>query len=141
MTTFEESKLYSVLKHCLSLHEADAALDMVQNDDYNSRDIIDYIDWCESRYNEDLPTEFDIWLEERKPRVTIGFCVTECGLPVSGTLEFPKRGEDMEKGTEFEWYYSLREITDKIMALEVGQSIPFKIRDDQASVGSVTRLK
>ena len=74
-------------------------------------------------------------------RVTIGFCVTEDGYPVAGTLEFPKRDEDMDHGTEFEWYYSLKEIQDEILALEVGQSIPFKIRDDKDSVGSVTRLK
>lgn len=47
----------------------------------------------------------------------------------------------MDHGTEYEWYYSLREITDDILSLKVGQTIPFKLRDDQNSVGSVTRLK
>ena len=47
----------------------------------------------------------------------------------------------MDHGSEYEWYYSLREVTDDILKLEVGQTIPFKIRDDKDSVGSVTRLK
>lgn len=54
-------------------------------------------------------------------------------------LEFPKRGEDMDHGTEFEWYYSLREVTDQIMALKVGGSMNFKIRDDKTSHGTILR--
>ena len=136
-----DTKIQKILEHLLSLREADAVYNMLTDEEYSADDIIEYIDWCEKRFKNVLDAEFDSWLEDRKPRVTIGFCVTAYGQPVSGTLEFPKRGEDMENGTEFEWYYSLREITDKIMALEVGQSIPFKLRDDQSSVGSVTRLK
>lgn len=138
----DEDKLETVLERRFSLHEAEAILDMLDEDsDFTGEDISQYIDWCHKRYEQDLDTEFGSWLEDRKPRVTIGFCVTEVGCPVSGTLEFPKRGEDMDHGTEYEWYYSLREITDEIMKLNVGDSIPFKIRDDKDSVGSVTRLK
>lgn len=136
-----EDKLCAVMQYLFGLHETDAVVGMLQDEDYTADDICEYINWGRKRYEQDLDTEFDSWLDDRKPRVTIGFSVTEAGCPIAGTLEFPKRGEDMEHGTEFEWYYSLREITDKIMALKVGETIPFKIRDDKDSVGSVTRLK
>lgn len=136
-----DTKLSAVLLHFLSIHEADAVDNMLHDEDYTERDVIEYIEWCDKRFQQDLDTEFDSWLEDRKTRVTIGFCCTDAGSPISGTLEFPKRGEDMDHGTEYEWYYSLREITDDILSLKVGQTIHFKLRDDQTSVGSVTRLK
>lgn len=136
-----DTKIQIILEHFLSLHETDAVYNMLTDEDYTANDIIEYIEWCDKRFQQDLDTEFDSWLEDRKTRVTIGFCCTEAGSPISGTLEFPKRGEDMDHGTEYEWYYSLREITDDILSLKVGQTIPFKLRDDQNSVGSVTRLK
>lgn len=136
-----EDKLRAVMQYLFGLHETDAVVGMLQDEDYTADDICEYINWGRKRYEEDLDTEFDSWLDDRKTRVTIGFSVTEAGCPIAGTLDFPKRGEDMEHGTEYEWYYSLREITDKIMALKVGETIPFKIRDDKDSVGSVTRLK
>ena len=114
---------------------------MLHDEDYTERDVIEYIEWCKKRYAQNLSTDFDEWLEDRKPRVYIGFSVTEFGVPVSGDLWFPKRGEDMDYGSEYEWYYSLKEIQDDILKLKVGETIPFKIRDDQNSVGSVTRLK
>lgn len=137
----DEHKLTETLRHFLSIHEADAVIDMLQDEEYTEQDILQYIAWCKKRYAQDLSTDFEEWLEDRKPRVYIGFSVTEFGTPVSGDLWFPKRGEDMDYGTEYEWYYSLREITGQILALQVGQTIPFKIRDDKDSVGSVTRLK
>ena len=140
MNTFD-AKLSAVLLHYLSIHEADAVDNMLRDEDYTERDVIEYIEWCDKRFQQDLDTEFDSWLEDRKTRVTIGFCVTENGHPISETLEFPKRGEDMDHGSEYEWYYSLKEIQDDILKLKVGESIPFKIRDDKNSVGSVTRLK
>lgn len=140
MNTFD-TKLSVVLMHFLSIHEADAVYNMLTDDDYNTDDIIEYIEWSNKRILQDLDTEFESWLEDRKPRVTIGFCCTDAGSAISGTMEFPKRGEDMDHGTEYEWYYSLREHTDEILSLKVGQTIPFKLRDDQNSVGSVTRLK
>ena len=133
-----EDKVRTLLQYFLSLHEANAVMDMLFDEEYYGSDIIEYIKWCKLRYNHDMPTDFGLWLEDRIPRVVIGFSVTEYGAPVSGTLVFPKRSEDMDHGTEFEWYYSLREMTDKIMALKVGETIPFKIRDDENSVGSVT---
>lgn len=136
-----DTKIQKILEHFLSLHEADAVYNMLTDEDYTADDIVEYCSWIDKRYGHDLSTDFDAWLDDRKPRVYIGFCVTECGHPVAGTLEFPKRGEDMEHGSEYEWYYSLREITDDIFKLKVGETIPFKIRDDKDSVGSVTRLK
>ena len=136
-----ETKLSAVLLHYLSIHEADAVYNMLTDEDYTEQDILQYITWCDKRYAQDLSTDFDEWLEDRKPRVYIGFCVTEFGTPASGTLWFPKRGEDMDHGSEYEWYYSLKEIQDDILKLKVGETIPFKIRDDKDSVGSVTRLK
>lgn len=135
------TKIQKTLEYFLSLHEADAVNDMLNDDDYTSQDILQYIAWCKKRYAQDLSTNFEEWLDDRKPRVTIGFCCTEAGSPISGTLEFPKRGEDMDHGTEYEWYYSLKEIQGDILKLKVGETIPFKLRDDKDSVGSVTRLK
>jgi len=140
MNTFE-TKLSAVLLYYLSIHEAEAVEDMLRDKDYTERDVIEYIEWCDKRYQQDLDTDFEEWLDDRIPRITIGFCVTEAEAPISGVLEFPKRHEDMDHGGEYEWYYSLREITDSIMKLKIGETIPFKIRDDRTSVGSVTRLK
>lgn len=140
MNTFD-TKLSAILLYYLFSHEAEAVKNMLHDDEYSSRDIIDYIEWCKKRLEQSLDSGFDSWLEDRKPRVTIGFCCTEAGSPISGTLEFPKRGEDMDHGTEYEWYYSLKEIQDDILKLKVGETIPFKLRDDKDSVGSVTRLK
>lgn len=140
MNTFD-TKLSVVLLHYLSIHEADAVESMLRDEDYTERDVIEYIEWCDKRFQKDLSTDFDEWLEDRKPRVYIGFTVTEFGTPVAEHLWFPKRGEDMDHGNEYEWYYSLKEIQDDILKLKVGETIPFKIRDDQNSVGSVTRLK
>ena len=136
-----DTKVHVVLQHFLSLHEADAVVGMLYDTEYSSDDILEYIDWCKKRYEQDLDTDFEEWLDDRIPRITLGFCVTEAEAPISGVLEFPKRHEDMDHGTEYEWYYSLREITDSIMKLKIGETIPFKIRDDRTSVGSVTRLK
>lgn len=138
MNTFE-TKLSAVLLHYLSIHEADAVDNMLRDEEYTERDVIEYIEWCDKRFRQDLDTDFDSWLEDRKPRVRIEMFLFENGHSVHEELEFPKRGEDMEHGTEFEWYYSLREVTDKIMALKVGDSMPFKIRDDQKSNGIILR--
>lgn len=135
----DDYKLTMTLGHLLSMHEADAVADMLYDEDYTSEDIIEYIDWCRKRYEQDLDTEFDSWLEDRKRRVQIEILVTECGCRIHEELEFPKRGEDMEQGTEYEWYYSLREETEAILALPVGGSMNFKIRDDKDSHGVIIR--
>lgn len=135
----DDYKLNMTLQHFLSIHEADAVADMLYDEDYTADDIIEYCNWIDKRYGQDLPTDFDSWLDDRKPRVRIEIFVTECGTPIHEELEFPKRGEDMEFGTEFEWYYSLREVTDQIMSLQVGDSMNFKIRDDKKSHGTILR--
>ena len=137
----DENKLEIVLEHLFSLHEEEAILEMLDEDseEYTADDICDYIDWCKKRYEQDLDTDFESWLDDRKPRVHIEILVTECGTPIHEELDFPKRGEDMDHGTEYEWYYSLREITDEILALPVGGSMNFKIRDDAESHGVVIR--
>ena len=135
MNTFE-TKLSAVLLHFLSLHEAEAVAGMLDSGLYSADDIFEYIDWCKRRYGQDLTTDFEEWLEDRKPRILISYCTTEYGHPISGMLTYPARKEP-----DYEWYYSLNEIRHKIMALKVGETIPFKIRDDKDSVGSVTRLK
>ena len=140
MNTFE-TKLSAVLLHYLSIHEADAVDNMLRDEQYTERDVIAYIEWCDKRFQQDLDTDFESWLDDRKPRVEIEIFVTENGHPVHEKLEFPKRGEDMDHGTEYEWYYSLREVTDQIMALNVGESMNFKIRDDQTSHGTILRTK
>lgn len=135
----DDYKLTVMLQHFLSMHEADAVANMLYDEDYTSEDIIEYIDWCRKRYEQDLDTEFDSWLEDRKPRVQIEILVTEGKCRIHEKLEFPKRGEDMDYGTEHEWYYSLKEVEKEILALPVHGSMNFKIRDDKNSHGVVIR--
>ena len=134
-----ETKIQKTLEHFLSLHEADAVYNMITDEDYTADDIVEYCSWIDKRYDQDLPTDFEEWLEDRKPRVEIEIFVTQDGYPIHEKLEFPKRGEDMDHGSEFEWYYSLREMTPEIMALQVGESMSFKIRDDEKSHGAILR--
>lgn len=135
----DDYKLTMMLQHLFSMHEAYAIANMLYDEDYTSEDIIEYIDWCRKRYEYGEDTKFESWLEDRKPRVHIELLVTECGCPIHEELEFPKRDEDMEHGTEFEWYYSLKEVQKEILALPVGGSMNFKIRDDKNSHGVVIR--
>lgn len=135
----DDYKLNMTLQHFLSIHEADAVANMLYDEDYTSDDIIEYIDWCKKRFENDLDTEFDSWLEDRKRRVHIEILVTEYGTPIHEELEFPKRGEDMDHGTEYEWYYSLKEVEKEILDLPVGGSMNFKIRDDKTSHGVIIR--
>lgn len=140
MKTFIENyKLNMTLQHLLSIHEADSVADMIYDDEYSADDIVEYIDWCRERYASDEDTEFESWIDDRKRRVKIEILVTECGCRIHEELEFPKRGEDMDHGTEFEWYYSLKEVQPDILALPVGGSMNFKIRDDQDSHGVIIR--
>lgn len=139
-----EDKLTNVLTHVFCVSEAETIVSMLVDDEereenYTSEDICNYIDWCKNRHKQKLSTDFKEWVESRKVRVHIRFMVSESGYAVSGELDFPKRGEDMEFGSEYEWYYSLREVTDEIMRLPVGGSMNFKIRDDKNSHGVVIR--
>lgn len=130
----------AVLQHFLSIHEADSVDYMLFNEDeYTTDDIIEYIDWCRKRYELGEDTEFESWLKDRKRRVRIEILVTEGKCRIHEKLEFPKRGEDMDYGTEYEWYYSLKEVEKEILALPVGGSMNFKIRDDKNSHGVVIR--
>lgn len=134
-----DTKVHAVLQHYLSLHEADAVVGMLYDTDYTSEDIIEYLDWCHGRGESGEDTEFESWLDDRKHRVKIEILVTECGCRIHEELEFPKRGEDMDHGTEFEWYYSLKEVQPDILALPVGGSMNFRIRDDKNSHGVIIR--
>lgn len=138
----DENKLEIVLEHLFSLHEKEAILEMLDEDseEYTAEDICDYIDWCGKRWEDGLDTEFDSWREERKSRVQIEILVTEGKCKIHETLEFPKRDEDMDYGTEYEWYYSLKEVEKEILALPVHGSMNFKIRDDKDSHGVIVRL-
>lgn len=135
----DDYKLTVMLQRLFSLHEADAIADMLYDEEYTAEDITEYIDWCEKRFNLGLDTEFESWLEDRKPRVHIELLVTECGCPIHEELEFPKRDEDLEHGTEYEWYYSLKEVEKEILDLPVGGSMNFKMRDDKDSHGVIIR--
>ena len=134
-----ETKIQKTLEHFLSIHEADAVYNMLTDENYTEKDIYDYIAWCRKRYDQDLDTDFDSFLDDRKPRVQIEIFVTEYGHPVHEKLEFPYRNEDLDHGNYYEWYLSLREVTDAILALAVGESMNFKIRDDQKSHGTILR--
>ena len=137
---FDDYKLNMTLQHLFSMHEADAIANMLYDEDYTSEDIIEYIEWCHKRYEFGEDTEFDSWLDDRKRRVHIEILVTECGTPIHEELDFPKRDEDMDHGTEYEWYYSLKEVEKEILALPVHGSMNFKIRDDKDSHGVIIRL-
>lgn len=63
---FAFKKLWDLLAHYLSLHEADAVMDMLYDDSYTSDEIIEYIEWCKKRYEQDESTEFDIWKTLKK---------------------------------------------------------------------------
>ena len=136
-----DTKTQKILEHFLSLYEADAVYNVLTDEDYTADDIIEYIEWCDKRFQQDLDTEFDSWLDDRKPRVEIEIFVTENGHPVHEKLEFPYRQEDIDHGDYYEWYLSLREVTDDILKLKVGESMNFKIRDDQTSHGTILRTK
>lgn len=136
----DEYKLEIVLEHMFSLHEAEAILEMLDDDsDFTGEDICQYIGWCHKRWEYGEDTEFGSWLDDRKPRAHIEILVTECGTPIHEELDFPKRGEDMDHGNEYEWYYSLKEVEKEILALPVGGSMNFKIRDDKSSHGVIIR--
>lgn len=137
---FDDYKLNMTLQHLFSMHEADAIANMLYDEDYSAEDIIEYIEWCHKRYEFGEDTEFGSWLDDRKPRVHIEILVTECGCPIHEELDFPKRDEDMDHGTEYEWYYSLKEVEKEILALPVHGSMNFKIRDDKDSHGVIIRL-
>lgn len=134
-----ETKIQKILEHFLSIHEADAVYSMITDSEFSADDIVEYCKWIDKRYEMDLPTDFDSWLDDRKTRVKIEILVTEYGCRIHEELEFPKRGEDMDHGDEYEWYYSLREVTDEILALPVHGSMNFKIRDDKDSHGVIIR--
>lgn len=138
----DEDKLETVLEHMFSLHEAEAILDMLDedSDEFTGEDICQYIEWCHKRYEFGEDTEFSSWLDDRKRRVHIEILVTECGTPIHEELDFPKRGEDMDHGNEYEWYYSLKEVEKEILDLPVHGSMNFKIRDDKDSHGVIIRL-
>lgn len=62
-------KIEAVLRHFLSLHEADAVYDMIFSpseveNPYSEDDVIEYIKWCRKRYLKDQDTEFNHWLIE-----------------------------------------------------------------------------
>lgn len=59
-----EEKIYKVLEHFLSLHEADAVVGMIYDTSFTSDDIIEYIEWCDRRYEEDKETDVETWLKE-----------------------------------------------------------------------------
>lgn len=136
-----DTKNQKILEHFFSLHEADAVYDMLTDEHYTADDIVEYIEWCDKRFQQDLDTEFESWLDDRKQRVEIEIFVTENGHPVHEKLEFPYRKEDIAHGNYYEWYLSLREVTDDILKLKVGESMNFKIRDDQTSHGTILRTK
>ena len=59
-----DEKVHKVLEYYLSLHEADAVVGMLYDTSFTDKDIIEYIKWCDRRYEEDKETDVDIWLKE-----------------------------------------------------------------------------
>lgn len=61
----EEVKVQEALRYFLSLHEADAVNELINDENRTKEDVVDYIRWTEKRYEEDKDTDIDIWYEEK----------------------------------------------------------------------------
>ena len=60
-----DEKLMEVLRYFINLHEADAVMQMLDNNDFSGKDIISYLVWCDRRRDAgDAETEFENWLAE-----------------------------------------------------------------------------
>lgn len=71
----EFRKIEAILRHFLSIHEADAVYEMIFSSEtenpYTEEDIINYIKWCHKRYLDDKDTLFSSWLEESDSHKTV----------------------------------------------------------------------
>ena len=61
----EECKVQAALRVFMSLHEADAVIELINDDRRTKEDVADYIKWCRKRYDEDKDTDIDIWYDEK----------------------------------------------------------------------------
>lgn len=59
-----DEKIHRVLEHFLSLHEADAVVGMLFDTSFTDKDIVEYIEWCDKRFEEDKETDVEIWLKD-----------------------------------------------------------------------------
>lgn len=61
----EEVKVQEALRYFLSLHEADAVIELINDDRMTKEDVKDYLRWVSKRNKSEEDTDIDIWYEEK----------------------------------------------------------------------------
>lgn len=61
----KEVKVQEALRYFLSLHEADAVIDLINDDRMTKEDVKDYLRWVSKRNKSEEDTDIDIWYEEK----------------------------------------------------------------------------
>lgn len=60
-----EVKVQEALRYFLSLHEADAVIELINDDRMTKEDVKDYLRWVSKRNKSEEDTDIDIWYEEK----------------------------------------------------------------------------
>lgn len=61
----KEVKVQEALRYFLSLHEAYAVIDLINDDRMTKEDVKDYLRWVSKRNKSEEDTGIDIWYEEK----------------------------------------------------------------------------
>lgn len=61
----KEVKVQEALRYFLSLHEADAVIELINDDRMTKEDVKDYLHWVSKRNKSEEDTDIDIWYEEK----------------------------------------------------------------------------
>lgn len=61
----KEVKVQEALRYFLSLHEADAVIEIINDDRMTKEDVKDYLRWVSKRNKSEEDTDIDIWYEEK----------------------------------------------------------------------------
>lgn len=61
----KEVKVQEALRYFLSLHEADAVIELINDDLMTKEDVKDYLLWVSKRNKSEEDTDIDIWYEEK----------------------------------------------------------------------------
>lgn len=61
----KEVKVQEALRYFLSLHEADAVIELINDDRMTKEDVKDYLRWVSKRNKSEEDTDIDIWYEEK----------------------------------------------------------------------------
>lgn len=60
-----EVKVQEALRYFLSLHEADAVIELINDDRMTKEDVKDDLRWVSKRNKSEEDTDIDIWYEEK----------------------------------------------------------------------------